>query len=649
VVSTAVEIKGNAEMGCAMCPSQIEIPGSLKAIPELDFTSDISQDPLKQEWLVLGALSGKRFTTEQGVEEIVESQSLLIKLNDFAKIYDRLKSIGDSLHGLGESSAWIRETGRKKQYGYSPFYEFDLHGIRAEPLVFHTPHAATRDLFVNPDLVFCLELTPLNQLQDLWVDPRRATHVLRRATRGKDERLVVEIRTKYLLRYLKTRQKALLIGHYRHLHLYNPPQRSVSIFVEGNLEIGSVSVGVKALLQNWGLRRDVPLSPPFLQRRLHLWRKIDAPRLDMSNPWDETIPFDVTQFTLPTAEGDVAPGRWKSFPGWEKARFAGTRCNFMDRIYFQADVLQKYEGTPNFSVLDDGSVICGGWWSLQRSTYRIGNALVSTAIGDFAEGVPFEEWPHWKQHSVAPPDDQALQRYLQESPLPGIINRLLDSLEELNGVAIYCEGHFSALRHGPVWAGDGQDEAIHRLKSAYPDSARDEELLLRATHLSTVVDGGLHAEALRQILGMFGSGLQLKDPQKSKSNTLGSLKLLERWALIATIVHQLSLSKFGKLKSLVIGAESPARPPKLGEDLWNELSAMRRTIAAEMAPLFCLNDIRNSGGTAHPLSSKKISKALNGFGLPPSGFTRLSFLALVKTVTETLALAQKRISNMVRG
>lgn len=648
MVCASLEIKGDAEMGCAMCPSQIEIP-DLKAIPELDFTADISHDPLKQEWLVLGALSRKRLTTEKGVEEIVESQSLLIEPNNFGKIYDRLESIGNSLHGLGESSAWIRESGRKKQYGYSPFYALDLHGVQAEPLVFKTPHAATYDLFVNPDLVFCLELAPLNQLQDLWVDPRRSAHVLRRASGGKDECLVVEIRTEYLLRYLKARQRALLIGHYRHLHLYNPPKRSVSIFIEGDLEIGSASEGVKALVQNWGLRKDIPLSPPFLQRRLHLWRKIDPPRVDMSNPWDETIPFDAALFTLPTADGDVAPARWKSFPGWEKAKFAGTRCNFMDRVYFQADVLQKYESTPNFRVLDDGSVICGGCWSLQRGTHRIGNALISTGIGDFAEGVPFEEWPHWKQYSVFPPDEQALQRYLQELPLPEVINRLLDSLQALNGAAIYCEGHFSAPPHGPVWEGIGHDEAIRKLKSVYPDSARDEEFLLRATCISTVVDGGLRPEALRQVVGRFGSGLQLKDPQKSKSNALGSLKLLERWVLIATIIHQLSLSKFGKLKTLVIGAESTTRPPKLEGDLWNELRAIRRTVAAGMAPLFCLNDIRNSGGTAHPLSSKRISKALKGLGLPPNGFTRLSLLALVKTVTETLDLATNRISNMVRS
>lgn len=66
----------------------------------------------------------------------------------------------------------------------------------------------------------------------------------------------------------------------------------------------------------------------------------------------------------------------------------------MDRVYFRQEVLTKYEGASGFEVGDDGSVSCHNYWGLVRSTARLGNELLATAIGDFAEGVPFEEWLH---------------------------------------------------------------------------------------------------------------------------------------------------------------------------------------------------------------------------------------------------------------
>lgn len=66
----------------------------------------------------------------------------------------------------------------------------------------------------------------------------------------------------------------------------------------------------------------------------------------------------------------------------------------MDRVYFRQEVLMKYEAASGFEVKDDGSVSCYHYWGLARSTARLGNELCSTAIGDFAEGVPFEEWLH---------------------------------------------------------------------------------------------------------------------------------------------------------------------------------------------------------------------------------------------------------------
>jgi hypothetical protein len=74
-------------------------------------------------------------------------------------------------------------------------------------------------------------------------------------------------------------------------------------------------------------------------------------------------------------------------------------------------VLMKYEAASGFEVKDDGS-------GLARSTARLGTELCSTATGDFAEGVPFEEWLHWKQYSVDPPDPQAAEALEKSKAFP---------------------------------------------------------------------------------------------------------------------------------------------------------------------------------------------------------------------------------------
>jgi hypothetical protein len=53
--------------------------------------------------------------------------------------------------------------------------------------------------------------------------------------------------------------------------------------VKGDLVIGSPKQGTKAILENWGLRKDVGKTP-FLQRRLHLWFEIKPKTVNADDP-----------------------------------------------------------------------------------------------------------------------------------------------------------------------------------------------------------------------------------------------------------------------------------------------------------------------------------------------------------------------------
>ena len=53
----------------------------------------------------------------------------------------------------------------------------------------------------------------------IWWDPRRGVDALVRRKIDDANLETVEIRVDYFLKYLRARQMALVVGHYRHLHL----------------------------------------------------------------------------------------------------------------------------------------------------------------------------------------------------------------------------------------------------------------------------------------------------------------------------------------------------------------------------------------------------------------------------------------------
>jgi hypothetical protein len=184
-------------------------------------------------------------------------------------------------------------------------------------------------------------------------------------------------------------------------------------FEEGTVTLGSPAQGVKAIV-NSDQRDDVPRTAPFLLRKLRLWFEIKPPAIDIEDPWAEELPFDPYKFTLPTDEGPVAPARWKHLRQIEVRKFDGVTCDFATPVFFRQEVLVKYQGASGFDVGDDGSVSCYGEWGLTRGTWRLGNELLATAIGDFAEGIPFYEWLHgnnMRSNRQAP----RLWRYLSKS------------------------------------------------------------------------------------------------------------------------------------------------------------------------------------------------------------------------------------------
>ena len=368
---------------------------------------------------------------------------------------------------------------------------------------------------------------------------------------------------------------------------------------------------------------------PFLRRRLDLWFEIKPPTIEIDDPWTDQPSFDPYTFTMPTRSGPVAPARWKHFRRDDGRSFEGGACDFMDRIYFRQEVLTKYEGPSGFNVEDNGSVSCHHYWGLVRSTARLGNELLTTAIGDFAEGVPFEEWPHWKQYAVDPPSSETAAALRQEQTVAAAVNSVVMALTDLYAAFTAMAASLGVTIPDLPWRGSIDSLAGRQLKWTYPAGAGDDEFLKRATLASTLVLDALHPVSLRKFLRVVGDKLNMND--ETPPRPLGSRNLLQRVTLISVLVEKFK-PDIAAIPILIKHAEGKAAA---GEpDLQAELEGSYRLVRDEFAPLAFLYDLRTHGGLAHHPNMTEASAAAVQLGFPDKNWHRADYLQLLNLIAD---------------
>ncbi|MCY4673931.1 MAG: hypothetical protein OXD43_09260 [Bacteroidetes bacterium] len=607
-----------------------DLPDHLFSIPRLDFCGDLLADRVGGPWFRLGAQTIDYQRIRRGVEGVIKRQSMLLEPGSFAEVYDKLNYVIDRLDGLGKPGGYKWSGEGKEEYGYAPFHRFNLRSISCEPLVFSRQPNPTFELSINPDLQLYFSLEEISD--GIWWNPKRGVVALKRMVVENDNLQIVEIRTDHLRRYLQVRQQALLVGHYRDLYLDDPSEEAAKVFVEEDTMRGSPDQGAKVLVQNLRSGRD-PLTQAYIGRRLHLWFEIQPPEINIDDPWAEEAPFDRYEFTLPTKKGPVAPDLFRVGTRGSERDYDGVTCNRMDRIYFEQEVLSKYEGDSRCEIKDNGSVSCRHYWGLERSTSRIGNELLRTEIGDFAVGLPFAEWPHWKQYAVEPPSSETIKALRKEPEIPSIINNLIQDLEVLGNAMVNLARAMHITNPHPFWCSSGESLAARHLKRVYPATASDDEFLERATLMSTLIIDGLECKTLRQLCQAWGKDLH----QDGDGKSLGSRKLLERVTLIALLVDQVQ-PRMVEIPELVKQAEEQPAGGSIS-DLQIELRTLNEGMRDDLAPLAFLYDLRIYGGLAHRPHKKKAAKAAVKLGLPAKNWHRNHFLYLLELVANSVRQA----------
>lgn len=603
------------------------ISSHLFNIRELDLSGDLFSERISGSWFRLGSNTIGNYRNDFGIEDVTRRQSLLIDVRSFRKIFKELESIGNVLHGIGKPQGTVFGGGKNAKYRYIPFHRFEFarNDVSGEPLVFYREDKS--QLFINPDILLFFELEEIKVGSDdiIWRDPKLGDEVLRHKIINSGNLEIVEISTRYLENYLRERQMSLLVGHYHHLQFFNPPQEITNNFIQQNVTLGSIKQGAKAIIEN-GIKTGIYPKQSLL-RRLHLWFEIKPQKIDINDPWTENPTFDIYKFTLPTSIGPMAPGVKADFKFKKGRKFAGVSFEFLTNVYFRQEVLAKYERASNYSVDDDGSVRCLSYWGLYRSVRRHGNELISTCIGDFAEGIPFEEWMYWKQYAVEPPSSEMLESINHEQKIPDAVNNLVNALQNLNIYFKLLNALFSISASGSLlWKGSLDSLAGRQIKWVYPSNASDDEFLKRATLLATLIIDKISVRLLRKLLHKIGDNL---DKNLDSGKTLGSRNLLQRLKLVMAIIKEFR-PRLPEIPKLVWLAEVNDDKES---DLKNEAILLYSHVREEFSPLAFLYDLRTFGGLAHPPNKEKASEAAENLGLPKDNWHRSHFLSILDQIT----------------
>jgi hypothetical protein len=106
--------------------SRSEAPGHLFNISDLDFSEDLFAERVSVPWFRLAAWTITPRRDERGLEDAIFRQTLMLAPASFAKIFDQFESVGNAIGDLGKPSDYVTHQGNAKEYGYAPFYRFEL-------------------------------------------------------------------------------------------------------------------------------------------------------------------------------------------------------------------------------------------------------------------------------------------------------------------------------------------------------------------------------------------------------------------------------------------------------------------------------------------------------------------------------------------
>jgi len=325
---------------------------------------------------------------------------------------------------------------------------------------------------------------------------------------------------------------------------------------------------------------------------------------------------------------------------------------FLETVYFEEEVLKRYESNKDFKIGDDGTVLFGYRWGLFRGAYRVAKGYIAVNLGDLGEGFPNTELKYWKQYNIDPKVIKVKERYFD---FRSEIKRMIHFMNYSNKrIKNYLEKFFPdiALLSKDIFILDDTEEVLNHIKKVINSRTTIDEFQSRIIFLNILLIESINVKLINKVFEDVGDDLnlsyislglkeiydhfmkedmpkELKKILKGTITPLRSLELLRKFLLFIRVHHDIIISK--KINTL---ANLNRRRKKLNQEIIKNFNLFylhktfkedfpnrkyllhsELTIKNNTSFLKLLNNFRNSS-SAHGFDYKEYKKILKKLKIP---------------------------------
>jgi hypothetical protein len=488
---------------------------------------------------------------------------------------------------IESSSAHLQ--GRYFQHGFHPgygtnpqgsFYE-PIYGGSAEPLILGwSADGKEIDPELSQEFERCYNLTRTDENQKtVWDSWKEALDEVVVLEKHGSTNFVVTARTDFVRDFQHLRKRWLLVGVYGEWgnRMAGEP-RTWAVHHEAQ----------KCKLHLFGIRDDSGYK--YVEAQGYFLFPVPLEE-GFSAGWGLGVPSGLKAIAE-KIEFQTSVGRVKPWEVREGNRFDG---HASATAAFDQEVLRRYQTEPgaDVSLGNIGQLeITSKKVHLRRIAMLLGTEYVSAWVGDFVEGVPPSEWPHWQSFNIPFIGFESQKQLYEAKNLFRMVFGLIRQTRLINRrwLRITQDGRI------PFNLEHNTEKDYKALTKALPRGPDAHELIDRAKALDGLIIERVGSTPLKAFLKLTGFATQ-------EIEELGSIKLLSTFMMVVRIAEAAE-EWHDSIKAALSYAHKKVASWQKGQsrDLASDELKLIELVARDFEIMFLLNDLRLLA--AHPIATQ---------------------------------------------